>query len=532
MNAFYKYDIIKQRAIYDFDNKRIGDDMAAKRFLITEGNKIKIRYNKQVVLFMLICASVILLFAPAIKVQADDSNDIVALAATFIGKSDLVGTNITKEDFSLLATYRDGSTKRITDFTISISVLAQGSNNIIITYGNQKIAIDVVGRTGSLNSYIMRISAFYSGISYIGSVIDVTNIVVTVYYSDNTIRQITQGFTLDRYSAIESGVNTFTVMYQGFTATLSVNGTVKAGPALNKITATYTGDGMPIGEKATKDGIQVIGYFADNTSSVLEGYTISDTIIKAGANSITINYAGKVTTVLIRGIEYCKITFDTRGGNSIEAIWVKQGQKVTLPKTPWKDSCTFAGWYTNSNYRNKFNPSLKVTNHLILYAKWDAVDPYEISDKILNLKIYGQDSLSIVGVSDSKIKWESSNSKVAKVNDNGIVSGVSNGTAKITATLQDGKEYSCVVTVGVIIRNIRPTVSKITLAKGKSYSIKTKISPSDATTKKLKYTSSNVKIAVVNSSGKVTGKKAGTCYIYVKTRDTSDITRKVKVTVK
>ena len=47
---------------------------------------------------------------------------------------------------------------------------------------------------------------------------------------------------------------------------------------------------------------------------------------------------------------------------------------------------------------------------------------------------------------------------------------------------------------------------------------------------KLRYKSSNTKIATVNKNGKITGKSKGTCYIYVYT--VNGLMKKVKVTVK
>ena len=47
---------------------------------------------------------------------------------------------------------------------------------------------------------------------------------------------------------------------------------------------------------------------------------------------------------------------------------------------------------------------------------------------------------------------------------------------------------------------------------------------------KLRYKSSNTKIATVNKNGTIKGKKKGTCYIYVYT--VNGLMKKVKVTVK
>lgn len=73
--------------------------------------------------------------------------------------------------------------------------------------------------------------------------------------------------------------------------------------------------------------------------------------------------------------------------------------------------------------------------------------------------------------------------------------------------------------------------SNYILPVNKSFTLKTTVSPSNATNKKLKWTSSNKKIAYVNSKGKVTGKKKGTATIYATAKDGSKKRTKLKVTV-
>ena len=68
------------------------------------------------------------------------------------------------------------------------------------------------------------------------------------------------------------------------------------------------------------------------------------------------------------------VTFDTKGGNTIAPVTVKEGEKVAEPTTaPTKEGFTFDGWYTDDTYTTKYNFENAVTKNITLYAKWNEV---------------------------------------------------------------------------------------------------------------------------------------------------------------
>ena len=99
----------------------------------------------------------------------------------------------------------------------------------------------------------------------------------------------------------------------------------------------------------------------------------------------------------------------------------------------------------------------------------------------------------------------------------------SSTTAKKTETKPAASKVK-VIKVGL-------NYSTIYLTKGKSKTLKATVSPSNATNKSVKWSSSNKKIAAVNAKGKVTGKKAGTATITVKAKDGSGKKATCKVVV-
>lgn len=132
---------------------------------------------------------------------------------------------------------------------------------------------------------------------------------------------------------------------------------------------------------------------------------------------------------------------------------------------------------------------------------------------------------------DKTVIWESSNLAVAVVS-NGNVRAVGNGTAFITAKVGD-KIATATVTVDqreaqrVEIKNAEVKVSKLTV-KGrktmkakKSQKLKLTVLPENASNKKVKWKSSNKKIATVNAKGKVKAKAKGTVKITATAKDGS-----------
>ena len=124
------------------------------------------------------------------------------------------------------------------------------------------------------------------------------------------------------------------------------------------------------------------------------------------------------------------------------------------------------------------------------------------------------------------VKWSSSDKKIARVNKNGVVTGVKAGTATITATAGSGKSRktaSCKVTVKKAVRVKKVSITAPTgkLTVGDQVKLKATVTPKKATTKKLQYSSSNKGVATVSSKGVITAKSAGTAKITAKATDGS-----------
>lgn len=138
--------------------------------------------------------------------------------------------------------------------------------------------------------------------------------------------------------------------------------------------------------------------------------------------------------------------------------------------------------------------------------------------------------------SNKKLKYKTSNKKIATVNSKGKVKAIKNGTVTITVTAADGSKKKATCKVGVYTAKIKKATvspSKKTLNVGKTVTLKTKIkSPSKGAVNLFTWTSSNKKVASVDAKGKVKALKAGTATITGTAADGSKKKVTCKITVK
>lgn len=143
--------------------------------------------------------------------------------------------------------------------------------------------------------------------------------------------------------------------------------------------------------------------------------------------------------------------------------------------------------------------------------------------------------------SNTAVKWSSSSSSIASVDNSGYVTGKKAGTVTIKATAADGSKV-----YGSIVITVKPAVTtkvtsvKVSVAPGCSDRIydnngKTKLNaevlPANASIRAVKWKSSSSTIATVDDSGNVTGIKAGTTTVTATATDGSRKYGSLKITV-
>jgi len=287
-----------------------------------------------------------------------------------------------------------------------------------------------------------------------------TNQNLTWTSSDQTIATVANGVVI----VTSAGTATITVTTEdgNFTATSVVTATISAtGVTLNQATATLTA-----GENITL------------TATVLPTYATNRNVTWTSNNPAVASVVNGVVTAISAGT--ATITVTTQDGN-FTATSVVTVNPATTPV---------------------ISVTLSHTSAIVT-----AGESLTLTATVLPANATNQN-----------VTWTSNNTSVATVNNNGLVTAVSAGTATITVTTEDGSfTATSVITVNpapipVTGITVSPTTARITNVGGTT-TLTANVLPANATNRNVTWTSNNTSIATVNNNGVVTAVARGTATI-------------------
>jgi uncharacterized protein YjdB len=129
---------------------------------------------------------------------------------------------------------------------------------------------------------------------------------------------------------------------------------------------------------------------------------------------------------------------------------------------------------------------------------------------------------------DKTVTWSTSNAEVATVSD-GKVTALAEGEAVITAETYNGHKASCRVKVIIPADDITLDQTSLEMTRWQEVTLVATVTPDNATDKDVTWSSSNTRVATVDSYGTVTAVGGGTAIITATTHN--GITASCSVTV-
>ena len=293
-----------------------------------------------------------------------------------------------------------------------------------------------------------------------------------------------------------------------------------------------------------------VSWSSSNTSIATVASDGTVTAIVPGTATITVTTAdqGKSATcvVTVNAIPVSKITLSNTSltlteGDSSQLTATVAPSNATNKAVSWSSSdasvamvaddgtVTAKSAGTATITCSSANGAVKATCQVTVKAKVYPVTGVSLDRTSLTLT-EGESSQLTATVSpsnatDKSVDWSSSNSSVASVTSDGIVTAKTAGSATITCTTTDGsRKATCSVSVTaatISVTGVSLNRSTMSLVAGRSGTLTATVSPSNATNTRVSWSSSNTSVATVSSSGVVTAKAAGTASITVTTSDGS-----------
>lgn len=155
----------------------------------------------------------------------------------------------------------------------------------------------------------------------------------------------------------------------------------------------------------------------------------------------------------------------------------------------------------NNNNNNNYNTNV-------------AVSKISLNTSNVNLNVGESYNLRATitpsNATNQRVTWSSSNSRVASVSSSGVITAMNSGYTTITVTASNGVKATVNVNVNASYLNLNRTST--TLNVGDTYTISYNTNLNDRVT----FSSSNTRVATVNSSGRITATGSGNATITVR----------------
>lgn len=134
--------------------------------------------------------------------------------------------------------------------------------------------------------------------------------------------------------------------------------------------------------------------------------------------------------------------------------------------------------------------------------------------------------------SNHKVKYSSSNTRVATVDDKGNIQANCSGTTTITVKAEENTVQSQIdITVYSPVTGITLDEDEIYMEIGDTFQINANVEPDDANDKNILFTSTNNQVATIQENGVVTAKKEGTTVLIASSNENHNIKKECKVNV-
>ncbi len=116
-------------------------------------------------------------------------------------------------------------------------------------------------------------------------------------------------------------------------------------------------------------GSQMSGSYTNKDGALTLTYANGTLTAKLKGNAIVLTYDG-IEMTFYKKMDFT-VSFDTKGGSTVDSVTVRNGKKAPKPADPQKEGFAFVAWYSDSDCAQAaYDFSSVVTENITLYAKW------------------------------------------------------------------------------------------------------------------------------------------------------------------
>ena len=417
--------------------------------------------------------------------------------------------------------YNDGTTESAADSKeVSIRLksgqtkLASGTNTVIVSYKGMEKQIEVVAsakKIAKIHAALKSQDKKY----YPGDTVTKDDVTVTVTYDNGEVVSDYKEFTISNNHIPYKAVDTVAVDI----SVGDIKDTVFVAPIkVACLSANYLGTGVTEGNEINKKDISVSILYSDGTAKVLtdEEYNLIYSPVVAGVeNVVTVVWKEDTTKTgcfKVIGQKATGTISPTPTGTSKPAP-VTPVPTASVP-TPVPEPTISVNPVPTAT---ESNAPLETPGQTVIPKEDTTIpngDVTKLQESKLTMGVKEKVTIKLKGGTITSAV--SSNKKVATVNAKGVVTAVKVGIAKVTIVDNFGKSKVVTIVVKKAPKTLKANVTKKTLKLGKKFTIKPKFAK-DCYSYQIKFSTSNKKVATVNSKGVVVAKKKGKATILLKT---------------
>lgn len=207
-------------------------------------------------------------------------------------------------------------------------------------------------------------------------------------------------------------------------------------------------------------------------------------------------------------------------------VWSSSNKEVLTIDSAGKAKAVEAGTVTvkvTSNDGGKTDECVVIVEEPLIPVTGIVIN--ESSDNIVLVKGESKTFTATVNPSDATdktITWSVSDDTILSVDQNGKVTALAGGSAKVVVTTNDGgKKAECSITVIVPVESVEITSAPegLKMTEGDTFTFTAVMKPEDATDKNFEWSSSNPSVLTIDQEGKAVAVKAGKAVVSIKTSD-------------